>query len=377
MQIGSDFKLGILGGGQLGKMLLQPILDLNITVYILDPDANAPCKEYASVFQQGSLTDYNTVYNFGKQVDVLTIEIENVNTDAMLQLQKEGLPVFPQPEAIKLIQDKGLQKQFYKEHGIPTAPFELLNNGQQLPANVTFPKMLKLRREGYDGRGVMKLKGPEDAATAFDVPCVLEDLIPFERELAVIVARNASGEVKAFPAVEMEFHPEQNLVEFLFAPANIDAATEAKAEAVALKVAEKLGIVGLLAVEMFLTSDGEILVNEIAPRVHNSGHHSIEGNVTSQFEQHIRAICNLPLGDTRLVQPSVMVNLLGEDGYSGQARYEGLHDILAMPGVHVHLYGKKLTRPFRKMGHVTICDPDLEQAKARARTVQKTLKVKA
>lgn len=378
MQIGSDLKLGILGGGQLGKMLLQPILDLNITVYILDPDANAPCSEFASVFQQGKLTDFDTVYNFGKKVDLLTIEIENVNTQALAKLQQEGLPVYPQPEVIQLIQDKGLQKSFYADNGIPTAPFQLVDNGRHLKADgLEFPKILKLRKEGYDGRGVMKLSHADDLAKAFDAPCILEDLIPFERELAVIVARNATGEVKTYPAVEMEFHPEHNLVEFLFAPANISAEVEVKAAAIAVKVAEKLGIVGLLAVEMFLTKEGDILVNEVAPRVHNSGHHSIEGNVTSQFEQHIRAIIGLPLGDTRLVQPSVMVNLLGEPGFEGMARYEGLEEVLAMPDVHVHLYGKKITRPFRKMGHVTICNPDLEQAKQYARRVQQTLKVKS
>lgn len=378
MQIGSDLTLGILGGGQLGKMLLQPILDLNITVNILDPDANAPCKEFASSFQQGKLTDFDTVYQFGKGVDVLTIEIENVNTDALLKLQEEGVPVYPQPEVIKLIQDKGLQKNFYKEHGIPTAPYTLIADGAKLSvADIEFPKMLKLRTGGYDGRGVMMLKSAADLSSAFPGPCVVEDLIPFEKELAVIVARNTKGQVNTFPAVEMEFHPEQNLVEFLFAPAEVSAEIEAKAAAVATKVAEKLGIVGLLAVEMFLTKNGEILVNEVAPRVHNSGHHTIEGNVTSQFEQHIRAIIGLPLGDTSLVQPSVMVNLLGEDGFEGQAKYEGLDEALSMSGVHVHLYGKKLTRPFRKMGHVTICNKDLAQAKADARTVKETLKVKS
>lgn len=378
MAIGTDFRLGILGGGQLGKMIIQPAMDYNISCIILDPDPNAPCKEYASEFHQGKLTDFDTVYNFGKQVDLLTIEIENVNCDALEKLEREGVKVYPQPAVIRLIQDKGAQKEFYRKNGIPTAPFKLLSGKGELESiDIDYPKMLKLRKEGYDGRGVMKLGSVEDILNAFEAPSVLEDLIPFEKELSVIVARNAKGEMVTFPLVEMEFHPVQNLVEFLFAPSDVGEDIEIKAAVIAKKVAESLGIVGLLAVEMFLTKEGEILVNEVAPRVHNSGHHSIEGNVTSQFEQHVRAITGLPLGDTRLVLPSVMVNLLGDDGYNGEAKYAGLDEVLSMPGVHVHLYGKKLTRPFRKMGHVTICDADLETAKERARAVKETLKVQA
>lgn len=378
MQVGNDLRLGILGGGQLGKMLLQPILDLNMSCIILDPDAKAPCAEFASEFYNGKLTDANEVKELGSKVDVLTIEIENVNTEAMEELQKQGLPVYPQPQVVRLIQDKGDQKDHYTKHNIPTAPYTHVADKAALQSmDIEYPKILKLRREGYDGRGVMKLSSPADLEKAFDAPCILEDLIPFEKELAVIVARNTHGETSTFPLVEMEFHPEQNLVEFLFCPAQVDKATEDKAAAVAKQVAESLDIVGILAVEMFLTKDGEILVNEVAPRVHNSGHHTIEGNVTSQFEQHIRAITGLPLGDTRLVQPSVMVNILGEPGFDGPARYEGLNEVMALPGVHVHLYGKKMTRPFRKMGHVTICDPDLQAAKDRARQVQSILKVKS
>lgn len=378
MAIGTDFRLGILGGGQLGKMMIPPVMDYNISCIILDPDPNAPCKEYASEFHQGKLTDFDTVYNFGKQVDLLTIEIENVNCDALEKLEAEGLAVYPQPAVIRLIQDKGAQKQFYLDNDIPTAPFKLVSGKGELEGmDIAYPKMLKLRKEGYDGRGVMKLGSEEDLVKAFEAPSVLEDLIPFEKELSVIVARNAKGDMITFPLVEMEFHPVQNLVEFLFAPSDVGAHIEKEAADIAKKVAQSLGIVGLLAVEMFLTPDGKILVNEVAPRVHNSGHHSIEGNVTSQFEQHVRAITGLPLGNTRLVLPSVMVNLLGEAGYEGEAKYEGLDTVMAMPGVHVHLYGKKLTRPYRKMGHVTICDTDLETAKQRARTVKETLKVQA
>lgn len=372
----NGLRVGILGGGQLGRMLIQSAINYNLTNCIVDPDANAPCKNIADEFTQGKLTDFDTVYNFGKQCDVVTIEIENVNCEALKKLEQEGVPVYPQPHIIELIQDKGLQKQFYKEHGIPTAPFVLVDTPNEIGEKWSqFPAILKLRREGYDGRGVMKLKSAADIATAFDKPSLVEELIPFEKELAVIVHRNIGGEVKTFPVVEMDFHPEHNLVEFLFCPANINWQISKKASDVAIKVAEALGIVGTLAVEMFLTKDGEILVNEVAPRVHNSGHHTIEGNVTSQFEQHLRAIMGLPLGNTHVKQPAVMVNLLGEDGHDGPAQYQGLETVLALDGVSIHLYGKQFTRPFRKMGHVTITDPDLQTARTRAKKVKETLKV--
>lgn len=372
----NGLRVGILGGGQLGRMLIQSAINYNLTNCIVDPDANAPCKNIADEFTHGKLTDFDTVYNFGRQCDVVTIEIENVNCEALKKLEQEGVPVYPQPHIIELIQDKGLQKQFYKENGIPTAPFVLVDSPSEIGEKWSqFPAILKLRREGYDGRGVMKLKSTADIASAFDKPSLVEELIPFEKELAVIVHRNIGGEVKTFPVVEMDFHPEHNLVEFLFCPANINWQISKKASDVAVKVAEALGIVGTLAVEMFLTKDGEILVNEVAPRVHNSGHHTIEGNVTSQFEQHLRAIMGLPLGNTHVKQPAVMVNLLGEDGHDGPAQYKGLETVLALDGVSIHLYGKQFTRPFRKMGHVTITDPDLQTARTRAKKVKETLKV--
>ncbi len=372
----NGLRVGILGGGQLGRMLIQSAINYNLTNCIIDPDANAPCKNIADEFTQGKLTDFDAVYNFGKQCDVVTIEIENVNCEALKQLEKEGVPVYPQPHIIELIQDKGLQKQFYLEHGIPTAPFVLVDSPSEIGEKWNqFPAILKLRREGYDGRGVMKINSATDIENAFDKPSLVEELIPFDKELAVIVHRNIGGEVKTFPVVEMDFHPELNLVEFLFCPANITWQISKKASEVAVKVAEALGIVGTLAVEMFLTKTGEILVNEVAPRVHNSGHHTIEGNVTSQFEQHLRAILGLPLGNTHVKQPAVMVNLLGEDGFDGPAQYKGLETVLALDGVSIHLYGKQFTRPFRKMGHVTITDPDLQTARARAKKVKETLKV--
>ena len=378
MSLDINAKLGILGGGQLGRMLIQSAIDFNIDVHILDPDANAPCKDIASHFTQGALTDYDTVYAFGKNCDIITIEIENVNTDALKQLQSEGKKVYPQPEVIALIQDKRKQKQFYKEKGIPTADFVLTENRADVAKLLKqLPAVHKLGKEGYDGRGVKVLRTEKDLEETFDKPGILEPLIDFDKEIAVIVARNADGQIQAFPTVELAFHPEHNLVEYLFSPASINEAAEKKAQAIALQVIEALDMVGLLAVEMFLTKDGEILVNEIAPRPHNSGHQSIEGNITSQFEQHLRAIYNMPLGATDIVIPSAMINLLGEEGFTGLAQYEGLTEVLQIKGAHIHLYGKKLTKPFRKMGHITLVDHDEKALRKKARSVKEILKVKA
>ncbi len=373
-----DLKLGILGGGQLGRMLIQESINFNISSYVLDPDNNAPCKYLCEKFVHGSLVDYDTVYDFGKDLDILTIEIEKVNVDALEQLEKEGIKVYPQSNVIRLIQDKGTQKQFFKDNQIPTAAFQLYKNKEELlSANIPFPYIQKLRRDGYDGKGVIMIKNVDDLQKAFNEPNLIEDLIPFEKELAVIVARNEAGEVKTFPCVEMEFNPEANLVEFLISPSTLDTETLQKADQLAIKVAEKLKIVGILAVEMFLTKTGELLVNEIAPRPHNSGHQSIEGNYTSQYEQLLRAIFNLPLGDTRTISNAVMINLLGEKGFEGTAIYEGLNDALALDGIYLHLYGKKITKPFRKMGHVTILDDDRQKAIEKARFVQNIIKVKS
>ncbi len=374
----NNFKLGVLGGGQLGKMLIQEAVNFNISTYILDPDANAPCKDLCTKFFHGSLKDFDTVYNFGKQVDLLTIEIEHVNVEAMEKLQAEGISVFPQPEILRMVQDKGLQKQFYRLNKIPTAPFHLVNNKEEINQFAAeFPFFQKLRKEGYDGRGVVRLTEVNNLEKAFDAPSVLEKLVDFEKEISVIVSRNVKGEVAAFPTVELVFNPEVNLVEHLFSPANISAEIEREAKEIAVRVIESLKMVGLLAVEMFLTKTGEVLVNEIAPRPHNSGHQTIEGNFTSQYMQHLRAILNLPAGNTEIKTPAVMVNLLGEPGYTGDAVYEGLEEVLAIDGVNIHLYGKITTKPFRKMGHVTIIDKDLKSAMQKAEQVKKILKVKS
>lgn len=371
-----ELKLGILGGGQLGRMLIQEAINLNVNVHVLDPDKNAPCRNLSNQFVHGPLDDFDTVYAFGQGLDMVTIEIEKVNVDALEKLEEEGVLVYPQSRVIRLIQDKGLQKQFFKQNDIPTAPFQLISSKENL-ANTTIPLpyIQKLRKDGYDGRGVKKIVNESDIETAFEAPCLIEQWIDFEKELAIIVSRNDNGDVAVFPCVEMEFNPEANLVEFLVSPSTIPFEIQQRAELLAKKIAEDLQIVGLLAVELFLTRDGQLLVNELAPRPHNSGHQSIEANFTSQFAQHLRAIFNLAPGNTAIRTNAVMVNLLGEAGHEGLARYEGIDDILAMEGVYLHLYGKKFTKPFRKMGHVCIINEDREQAINIARQVQQTLKV--
>ena len=371
-----DLKLGILGGGQLGRMLIQQAINYNVTVKVLDPDRNAPCKKLCDEFVVGALSDYETVYNFGKQNDLITIEIEKVNVDALAQLEKEGVLVYPQSRIIRLIQDKALQKQFFKENDIPTAAFKVISSPEEmLDGTIQFPFIQKLRKDGYDGRGVHKILSAADMENAFEEPSLIEELIDFEKEIAVIVARNSQGEVKAFPMVEMEFNPDANLVEFLISPSMLSFDIQHKAQQIAVDIAEKLNIVGLLAVEMFLDKQGNILVNELAPRPHNSGHQTIEGNVVSQFEQHLRAIFDQPLGETANLFNAVMVNILGEPGYEGPAVYQCIEDVLKLEGVYVHLYGKALTKPMRKMGHVTVVDSDREKAVEKARAVQKMLKV--
>lgn len=366
--------VGIVGGGQLGRMLVQAGIDFNVKFAILDPDPQAPCHQLGQ-FTVGKLTDFDAVVNFAAGCDVVTIEIENVNTQALKALQQQGKKVFPQPDVIELIQDKRQQKQFYQKHRIPTADFVLVNSRQEVLQHAEFlPAVNKLGKEGYDGRGVQVIKTGNDLSKAFDAPGLLEKFVPFEKEIAVIVARNEQGEICSYPPVEMVFHPEKNLVEYLFAPARLDKKVEQEADQVARKVIESLAMVGLLAVEMFVTREGKVLVNEIAPRPHNSGHHTIEASVTSQYEQHLRAILNLPFGDTTTTK-SAMVNILGAEGFEGKATYEGMDQVLKLNGVHVHLYGKFITKPYRKMGHATIVDSDEESLKKKAKFVKDHLKV--
>ncbi|MCP4521784.1 MAG: 5-(carboxyamino)imidazole ribonucleotide synthase [Cytophagales bacterium] len=371
-----DFKLGVLGGGQLGRMLIQANTNFNVYTSVIDPDPNAPCKTIASEFQVGSITDYDTVYNFGKTVDLLTIEIENVNIEALEQLEKEGLTVYPQPSVIKIIKDKRIQKQFYKDNNIPTADFVLTDNKEAIKENIDFlPAFNKVGTGGYDGGGVQRLESEDDLDKAFEAPSLLEKLINFDREISVVAARNAKGEVKVFPTVECVFDPRYNLVDYLIAPSSLAQEIQDEAEKIATDVINAFGIVGLLAVEMFVTKEGEVLVNEVAPRPHNSGHQTINANYTSQYEQHLRAILNLPLGGTDIAIPSAMVNLLGDDSHTGMAIYEGLDDVLAKEGVNLFLYGKKFTKPHRKMGHITIVNKDVNKLKETVEFVKKTIKV--
>ncbi|WP_209331122.1 5-(carboxyamino)imidazole ribonucleotide synthase [Lunatimonas salinarum] len=370
--------LGILGGGQLGRMVIQSAINYNLTIHILDPDANAPCRHICQQFTQGNLKDFDAVYEFGKNCDVITIEIEHVNTEALKRLESEGKKVFPQPHIIELIQDKRSQKQFYKQKNLPTADFVLVADKEDIHKQSHFlPAVNKLGKEGYDGRGVQLLKSAEDLEKAFDAPGLLEKYVDFEKELAVIVARNEAGAISTFPPVECAFHPEQNLVEFLFSPADISVKIATEAEQLAIATIQNLGMVGILAVEMFVTKTGELLINEIAPRPHNSGHHTIEANFTSQFEQHLRSVLNMPLGNTEARCPAAMVNLLGEAGFTGDAIVEGMDAVLAEKGVFMHLYGKKTTKPFRKMGHLTILEENRSLLKEKALRLKETVKIKA
>ncbi|GAA4646246.1 5-(carboxyamino)imidazole ribonucleotide synthase [Pontixanthobacter gangjinensis] len=376
----SDFKLGILGGGQLGKMMLYETRKYDIQTLVLDPSAEAPCKISCNYFEQGDLMDYDTVLNFGRTADVVTFEIEGVNIEALKQLQAEGIKTFPSADTLEKIQNKAIQKKFYSEQQIPTADFKVFENLEQLKNaveqdEVKIPFVWKSATGGYDGKGVSVIKQKEDLETLSEGECIAEELVPFKNELAVIVARNPSGEKKTYPVVEMEFHPTANQVEYVICPARIEESVAEKARKTAEKVSEAFQHVGLLAVEMFQTKDDRILVNEVAPRPHNSGHYSIEAAYTNQFEQQVRAILDLPLGNTDSKVGGIMVNLVGSEGHEGEVVYENIEEIMKMDGVTPHIYGKKITRPFRKMGHVTIVNKDLSEARKIAEKVKNSIKV--
>ncbi|MDG1394872.1 MAG: 5-(carboxyamino)imidazole ribonucleotide synthase [Flavobacteriaceae bacterium] len=376
----SNFKLGILGGGQLGKMLLYTTRKFDIRTSVLDPSLEAPSKLACNDFFQGDLMDYETVYNFGKKVNTLTIEIENVNIEALKALEKEGVNVFPSSKTLESIQNKATQKLFYVDHNLPSAPFKRFAFTEEIytaieHSSVEFPFVWKRAQFGYDGTGVKIVRSVADLKNLPNVECITEELVPFKSELAVIVARNTKGQVKVYPVVEMEFHPEANQVEYVLCPARISDEIAVKAEQIALKTSAAFEHVGLLAVELFLTQDDEILINEVAPRPHNSGHQTIEASYTSQFEQHIRAILGLPMGSTINKLSSVMVNLVGAEGHTGNVIYENIEKLMEMEGVTPHIYGKKETRPFRKMGHVTIVHSKLENARAIAQQVKQSINV--
>ncbi len=365
-------KLGILGGGQLGRMMIAPCIDLGVEVYFLDPNSQCSVSEFTNHLTVGDFKDYDTVLAFGRMVDVLTVEIEHVNVEALEQLESEGKSVYPSSKVLRTIQDKGLQKQFYKDNHIPTSDFECVEN---TAAITNFPIVQKTRMGGYDGQGVQVLKSSEDLPKAFEVPSVLESLVDIEKEIGVMVVRNTEGVIQVFPPVEMIFCPELNLVKYVACPSELDSFESKKFVQLAKEVAEKIDLVGILAVEFFLTPEGDILVNEVAPRVHNSGHLTIEGTTTSQFEIHVRAVMGLPLPEVSITKPSIMVNLVGESDHFGEAQLKGEDEILSLPGVYLHWYGKKETRPGRKMGHVTIVRTSIAEARAIADKVLETLKV--
>lgn len=376
----SDFKLAILGGGQLGKMMLYETRKYDIQTLVLDPSEEAPCKISCNYFEQGDLMDYETVLNFGRKADVVTFEIEGVNIDALKKLESEGIKTYPSANTLEKIQNKAVQKNFYKEKDIPTARFDVLNSIEDLKkavdqGKIDLPFVWKSATGGYDGKGVSVIKKLEDLDKLSEGECIAEKLIPFKNELAVIVARNPSGEMKTYPVVEMEFHPTANQVEYVICPARIENEIADKARKLAEKVSEAFQHVGLLAVEMFQTEDDQILINEVAPRPHNSGHYSIEAAYTNQFEQHIRAILDLPLGNTESKVGGIMVNLVGDKDHEGEVVYENIEQIMKMDGVTPHIYGKKITRPFRKMGHVTIVNKDLKKAREVAEKVKNSIKV--
>ena len=373
--IGSIHRFGILGGGQLGRMLIQEAISYDIHVHTMDLNSTAPSATIATSHAVGDIKAYDDVLRFGKDKDVISVEIENVNVEALKELEANGVKVFPQPRVLEIIKDKGIQKQFFLDNNIPTSPFELTTDATDhdyLASKIPF--VHKLRTGGYDGRGVELIRKTEDLKNTFKAPSILEELVPFQKELSVIVARNESGETAVYQTVECEFN-EVNLVAFLFSPADITSEIEQRATKLAIEVINKLEMVGILAVELFLMEDGTLYVNEVAPRPHNSGHHTIECNVTSQFEQHMRSVLNLPLGSTEMIREGAMINLLGEAGHTGRATYEGLEDVLRMPGVHVHLYGKVDTKPNRKMGHITVAHKNLIDAKRIASDVKGTIRV--
>lgn len=370
-------KIGILGGGQLGRMMLQQAANYPVETWVMENDPQCPSAGLCHRFVLGDIRDREAVIAFGRQVDVLTIEIENVSLEALQVLEAEGIKVFPNTKALRTIKDKILQKQFYRDNGIPTSDFRVLHNMGELEAAAgELPAVQKLATGGYDGRGVTILRGPEDLSKGFDAPSVLEQLVDIERELAIIVAIDEQGGQAIFPPVEMVFDPALNLLDYQLCPPDLPKETLWKAEAVALSVARHLDSPGLFAVELFVDRTGDVLVNETAPRVHNSGHHSIEGNFCSQFDMLLRIVIGYPLGDTGVIMPSAMINLVGAESFEGTPMYEGLEEVLAMEHTYVHLYGKRETRPGRKMGHVTVLAADRHALIHQAERIRDLMKVK-
>lgn len=375
-----DHKIGILGGGQLGKMLAIEAANWHLPIYIMDQDQQFPAVPYAPFFQAGDFKNFNDVVQFGKKVDILTIEIEQINVDALFYLEKEGVKVYPKPSTVKVIQDKGLQKMFYQERDIPTARFQLFDDGNEIKEalknkQITFPFVQKSRKDGYDGKGVVVVSNENDVTNLLDCPSIIEERINIKTEISILVARSVSGELIHYEPVEQHFNQEANLVSFLICPAELVKGTLSKMNEIASLIAIDLDLVGLLAIEFFLDENDGIFVNEVAPRPHNSGHHTQNSCETSQFEQHLRAILDLPLGSTRQHSIGAMVNIVGEPGYAGKTKYVGIEECMKIEGAHLHLYGKTETRPFRKMGHINIADKDRKKVLENIEKIKSTLRV--
>ncbi len=377
-----DRKVGIIGGGQLGKMILDEASKIGLSMSILDPSSESPCCKSSNNFVQGDFNDYDTVINFGEKHDLISYEIEHINIDALDTLVKKGIEVQPSPKILRIIQDKNLQKSFFKKNNFPTSNFRFFKSKNEFinalkKKNLNFPCVWKKTRFGYDGFGVKVLRSFNDLAEIADSEMIIEDFVPFTKELSVIVAVNKNGELKTFETVEMEFNSNSNQVEFVISPANISEKINLHAKKIASDLAKKMNLIGLLAVEMFLTNDGEILINEIAPRPHNSGHFSIDACLTSQFKQHINSIMNLKLGETSHEGCAIMINLVGEKSHTGKVKYENIDLIKDQKDVFVHLYGKKITRPNRKMGHVTVICDNFVKAYKKAKEIKEIIKVKS
>ena len=368
--------LAILGGGQLGKMMLVKCRQWDVFTKILDPSSTAPARLLADDFVVGDLMDYQTVVDFGQQADVVTIEIENVNINALYSLEKQGKKVYPKPATLEIIQSKARQKKFYDDNQFPSSAHKIFAHKPDWK-DIQTPCMWKASRFGYDGFGVKKIETQSEWESIPDVPCILEDCVSIAKEIAVIVARNERGECVSYRPVEMEFHPQANQVEFVFTPSTLNKMQIADSQKLAEQVAHGLEHVGLLAVELFLNDEGKLLINEVAPRPHNSGHLTIEAATTSQFEQHLRTILGLPFGDCQFFHNAVMVNLVGSKGFQGTVVYEGMDELLDTSGLHVHLYGKAETRPMRKMGHITLVGSDIDLLRQTAKQIKQKITVRS
>lgn len=368
-------KVGILGGGQLGRMLLQAAANYPVETYVMENDPACPAAHLCHHFTRGDIRNYDDVYNFGKGLNAITIEIESVNEDALSKLEEEGVKIFPRPSALRTIKNKILQKQFYKNNQVPTAEFVLTNSRGDLEQHHSFlPAVHKIGMGGYDGRGVQVIKSKDDISKGFDEPGVLEKMISIKQEIAQIIAINSKGEVALYPPVDMVFDKHLNLLDYQISPAELPEKTLWKIEAIALAVVKGLQSPGIFAVELFIDKAGEVYVNETAPRVHNSGHHTIEANYSSQFDMLWRVILDYPLGNTDHILPAAIVNIIGNEGFSGLVKYDGLHEVLQMDNVFVHIYGKAETRPGRKMGHVTILSKEKQDLVYKAHRIKNTLK---